>query len=262
MLAKADNHPFAGIAEKLGRADENIVNLHNEILAFFETGKYPVIPNPDDEHWQEAVNYHKNLRVPLRFSVLAGEIVHHLRSCLDHIVWVFSSESARRDHEGILAFPILCEVPNKKKLARYNAQIQGIADPSSVRDLIWQVQPCNRGANIPDDPLCLIHNMDRLDKHRELVIVTSCANLTLPDAKTDIAVKVMEYRQGKTLSTADVAAVSRAIKYDAKVAPQVAFAKFGKWETQFVVPALTHLLNAVDDVAELFAREVSLKPSG
>src|SRR6266704_2774678 len=38
------DHPFAGIAEKLKRADENIVDLHKEILRFFKICKYPVIP--------------------------------------------------------------------------------------------------------------------------------------------------------------------------------------------------------------------------
>ena len=35
-----DDHPFAGIAEKLKRADENIVNLNDEILTFFKLSKY------------------------------------------------------------------------------------------------------------------------------------------------------------------------------------------------------------------------------
>lgn len=248
--------PFNGIMEKLKRADENILSLHDEILAFFKGSRFPVIPDPSDEHWQEAVNYHKALPIPLRFSVLAGEVAHHLRSCLDHIVWVFSSEVARRRHENVLAFPILRELPDAKKLARYNAQIQGIADPGRVRDLIWQWQPCNRGGNALDDPLCIVHDMDRFDKHRELVIVASCANLTFPGTSLDVVNKVMEYRRGKTLSTADVAAVSRAIKHEAKVSPQVAFTKFGTRDTEFVIPALAYLLNSVDKVVESFESEL------
>jgi hypothetical protein len=79
-------HPFAGIAEKLKRADENIVNLNGEISKFFAESEYPVIPKPDDKRWKEALEYHRELKVPKRFSVLGGEIIHHFRSCLDHIV--------------------------------------------------------------------------------------------------------------------------------------------------------------------------------
>lgn len=249
-------HPFDGIANKLARADENIGQLHKEILEFLAASKYPVLPDPDDERWQEAVDYHKNLGVPLRFSVLAGEVVHQLRSCLDHMVWIFSSAAARRDYESVLAFPVLCETPNKKKLARYEAQIQGIANPSRVRDLIWKVQPCRLGADAPNDPLCIVHNMDRFDKHRELVIVTACANLTFPGLRPDVVKTVMGYRKKKTMSREETAAFRRTIKNDAKVTPQVAFPQFGSGETSFVVPSLTHLLNAVTDVVALFAAEL------
>src|ERR1700691_3819144 len=92
-----DNHPFAGIAEKLKRANQNIINLNAEAVGFFEKSKYPVIPDTNSEHWQDAVDYHKQLPIPKRFSVLTGEVVHHLRSCLDHIVWIFSHATARRD---------------------------------------------------------------------------------------------------------------------------------------------------------------------
>src|SRR6266700_1303769 len=101
-----DNHPFAGIAKKLERADENIVNLHNEILRFFKESKYPVIPDVKDKSWQDAVNYHRDLKISKRFSVLAGEVVHHFRSCLDHVVWHFSSDTAKLLHENALEFPV------------------------------------------------------------------------------------------------------------------------------------------------------------
>src|SRR6266481_7650612 len=101
-----ENHPFYGIVEKLKRFDENIGNLHNEIIAFFKGSKYPVLSNPDSKEWQEAVDYHRELVIPKRFSVLSGEIIHHLRSCLDHIVWHFSSAHYRRGHANAIEFPV------------------------------------------------------------------------------------------------------------------------------------------------------------
>ena len=58
-------HPFAGIAEKLKRADENIINLKAEMERFFRECKYPTVPHPNDESWQDAVDYHKTLGTPL-----------------------------------------------------------------------------------------------------------------------------------------------------------------------------------------------------
>lgn len=131
---------FDGVEEKLKRTDENIVNLHNEITAFFDGCKYPVVPNPDSKDWQEAVNYHRALKIPKRFSVLSGEVVHHLRSCLDHIVWHFSSAEARRDHASALEFPIYAEPLTKDSARGYERKIQGITSVR-VRELISQLQP-------------------------------------------------------------------------------------------------------------------------
>jgi|SRR5580693_5135859 hypothetical protein len=253
---KDDKHPFAGIAKKLERADQNIFNLHNEILKFFSDSKYPVIPHPDAEGWQEAVDYHRALGIPKRFSVLSGEIVHHLRSCLDHLVWYFSSPQSRIDNENSIEFPVYREPLTKDQRSRYNRKIEGIAN-SNVIALIDGLQPYHRGNDAINDPICIIHDMDRFDKHRELTIVTACANATFPaGTSTETIRNVMKYRKGETLSTEDFAMAQRAVKNDAKVTPQVAFAQFGNRKDQFVVPALTQLLNAMDSAVDLFAIEV------
>src|SRR5205807_156790 len=255
MWANDPGHPFAGIAEKLKRADQNIVNLHSEIMAFFQSCKYPVIPNTDDKEWQDAVNYHKVLLIPKRFSVLAGEIVHHFRSCLDHIVWIFSDDTAKRLHENALEFPIFRDPLTKDDLRRYERKIQGITN-ARVRALIKQFQPYQRGANAVNDPLCIVHDMDRFDKHRELVIVTSCANAIFSSMPADLMKVVAAYAKTKTVSLDDLRVFQRAVKQDADVTPQIAFAQFGNRKHGLVVPCLAQLLDAVGDVADLFAREL------
>src|ERR1700761_1924172 len=84
------DHPLSGAYEKLHRAEENIEKLELEITRFFEESKYPVISNENDQLFLEAIDYHGNRKIPIRFSVLAGEIVHHLRSSLDHVAWQLS----------------------------------------------------------------------------------------------------------------------------------------------------------------------------
>jgi hypothetical protein len=253
---KDASHPFAGIAEKLKRADENILNLHNEILKFFSESKYPTIPHPDAEGWQEVIDYHRALDIPKRFSVLSGEIVHHLRSCLDHLVWHFSSPQSRIDNENVIEFPVYREPLTKDQRSRYNRKIEGIAS-TNVLALIEALQPYQRGSDAVNDPICIIHNMDRFDKHRELAIVTACANLTFPPGtSTEAILNVMKYRQGETLSAGELVMAHRAVKNEAKVSPQIAFAQFGNRKDQFVVPALKQLLNALDSAVDLFAIEV------
>jgi hypothetical protein len=252
---ESPDHPCNGISEKLKRADENIVNLAVEINLFFQESKYPVIPDPNDKAWQEAVNYHRNLPIPKRFSVLAGEIVHHLRSSLDHIVWIFSDDTSRRLHASAIEFPVLSNPPGKDELRKFNRQIQGVRK-NSVRKLISDLQPYHLGADSINSAVNIVHEMDRFDKHRELVIVTSCANVTFPNITPDLHRVIMSYAKTKTVSPTDLKAFQKAVKNDAKVTPQVAFAKFGKWEGKFVIPSLSQLLDIVIDVTKLFADEL------
>jgi hypothetical protein len=60
----APKHPFAGIAEKLKRADQNVLNLQSEIEGFIQSGKYQVIPNPQGQERQEALAYHRIKVIP------------------------------------------------------------------------------------------------------------------------------------------------------------------------------------------------------
>jgi hypothetical protein len=122
-------HPFSGIAEKLKRADQNIADLNSKIDAFIQGGKYPIIPDPGSESWKEVLDYHKAKPIPLLFSVLAGEIVHHLRSCLDHVVWHFSDSVQRGECQNVIEFPIFSDEPMKKdKLALYARKVQAISN--------------------------------------------------------------------------------------------------------------------------------------
>src|SRR5579872_2188789 len=111
VLPLAISGPFAGIAEKLNRSYENIRNLEAEIARFFQESKYPVLSEDNHKIIPEALEYHAKRRIPLRFSVLSGEIVHHLRSCFDHVVWHFSDAEYRRKHVGWIQFPILRDKP-------------------------------------------------------------------------------------------------------------------------------------------------------
>jgi hypothetical protein len=189
-------HPFAGIHEKLKRADENIVNLKTEIGAFLNEGMYPVIPHPDSTTWQEAVNYHRSKPIPKRFSVLAGEIVHHLRSSLDHIIWHFSDVKSANVQTSI-EFPVFETEPiEKDKIRNYERKIKGIRSPAVLK-LIKDLQPYNAGADAADESLLIVHNMDRFDKHRELVIVHSAVSITVPANMPELIANLELFKQGK-----------------------------------------------------------------
>jgi hypothetical protein len=119
------------------------------------------------------------------------------------------------------------------------------------------MQPHRSGSDAIDHPFCIVHDMDRFDNHRELVLVNSSANIQFPiGTKWEVIFIWTKYDQGKTLSDEELAVLQSAVKDKAKVTPNVAFAQFGKRNEHPVVPALMELRDGIANAVELFALEV------
>jgi hypothetical protein len=246
------SHPFAGITEKLNRSNEDIHNLQAEIARFFQESEYPVLSHDNKKVIPEAVEYHSKREVPLRFSVLAGEVIHHLRSCLDHIVWHFSDPQYRRDHERFIDFPILEERPTPANVfTKYERKIKGIRD-SRVIELIERLQPYNGGVDSPNIFLLAIHKLDIIDKHRALVIVTSTGAFEFP---LDLMDRNLAHERG-TLNDTSFDFVAE-FQSKGKLIPQVAFSDFVWGESEPVVQALGGMHNRVIGVVSQFDKFLS-----
>jgi len=79
-------HPLDGCRAKLDRAKETIESLALEISTF-ESRIPPPFQVTREHRGNEYVFIASGVATaPLRFAVIAGEIVHHMRSCLDHTI--------------------------------------------------------------------------------------------------------------------------------------------------------------------------------
>lgn len=240
-------HPFAGIAEKLKRTDQNIRNLQAEIGIFFQTSKYPVMPEVKDDRIFDALKYHRDRRVPLRFAVLSGEIVHHLRSCLDHILWEFSNEISRKKFVHQIGFPVFKNEPvDEKEVLRYEGKIQGVTN-ADARTLIGNLQPYKTTDAI-DCPLLILHQMDVFDKHRELILVAANAQVNIPGSLYREIVR--DKPQNYEITPKDLAGKLKGNHYDI---PQISFRNFGRRKIQPVIPGLTQLYSYVFKVVDGFS---------
>jgi hypothetical protein len=231
------DNPFDGIAQKLYRSKENIRNLEIEIERFFKDSKYPSLIDENKELVLEALEYHRDRAIPLRFAVLAGEIIHQQRSILDHIVWQFSDPSYRQAHMKWIEFPILEARPAAKDVfTRYERKIKGVTKPI-VRSLIEALQPYNCPDPI-DSAMLIIHNFDVIDKHRELVIVVSTPAIQMP---MEVMQKAIKYQCG----VPGLAPIDFKKEFEAhgEIVPQVAFDEFGRTKAEPIVQALSALQN-------------------
>jgi len=243
---------FEGIKEKLKRSHENVLNLQIEVNRFFEESKYPSLPQDNMKLLAEAMEYHRQRAIPLRFSVLVGEIAHHLRSCLDHIVWQFSSESYRREHLKRIEFPILETRPiDKDSAKRHEGKIKGITN-SGVLDLIEKLQPYN-SPNPIESALLAIHNIDITDKHRELVLCFATGAVEVPpEVAARIVAKYAPRYQKGTLGTAFESEVHQEFQNNAKIVPTISFSNFRGREFEAVMPAIMELNNEIVRIVSRF----------
>jgi len=239
--------PFAGIDEKLERSRTHIENLKVEVDRFFQKSDYPVLPQKDVQLLLKAVKHLEQQKVPLRFSVLAGEIIHHLRSCLDHIAWTFSSEEYRTgENRKFIEFPILQARPRMEhRFTQYERKIKGITHPD-VLATIERLQPYNSPKPL-ETPLFILNDMDITDKHRELVLCIAGGGIAIPP---DVFQRsIMRYMQG-IITEAEGQAE---LQPYAQFVPSIAFRNSGNREPEAILPVLIELHNFIVRVMQRFS---------
>jgi hypothetical protein len=162
----AISHPLAGCWAKIDRAKEQVHDLDTEIATLLNSGIYTIV----GENQFERRRYVFKLlgpAVPPRIAVISGEVIHHLRSCFDHVVWALASKSGLPDTERV-NFPV-CQTHEKFQNAVRSGIIRGV--PRVARSVIEDLQPY-RASDTPNSILQIVHDLDISDKHKLLVVVT------------------------------------------------------------------------------------------
>jgi hypothetical protein len=162
---------------KFARADEHLKALKNEVAAFLQSHPYEIITTNDISAGSLCA------RVIYRHSpsdlllMLIGDVLHNLRSALDHLAWSLAGTHANQRTE----FPIFLD------RTRFHAvNSQGIPDrgsglekvhgmPLPAQTAIESVQPYQKVHGLPEDrePLWLLHQLSIEDKHRTLNLVAA-----------------------------------------------------------------------------------------
>jgi hypothetical protein len=264
-------HLLDGCWAKLNRAEESIAGLDGEATAFFATDPPPF--NIVQEHRGRDYVFlaYGDPEVPLRFAVLAGEIIHHLRSSLDHLVHTLVIQRGSiptRKHQ----FPICSTQENFDKACDKGA-LKYISP--SARRKIAAVQPFTQA--VPQNTvLSVINECDNCDKHRLLVVVTTVVRVG-QEIRVGVSDKVDESadRKGKAPAITNLGDIS-AKKIDKEgveffsirlekpfpeffastnVVPQLAFDKCGHVQLAPVVRTLTGLLAGTRNTIKSFLSE-------
>lgn len=262
------SHLLDGCRAKIERANENIKNLEAEIAAFVDPSNQSVVSHVDPDA-KRCDFVALGQEVPLRFSILIGEIIHHLRSSLDHLVWALVLKRHKTPTFRV-QFPA-CLTAKEFKAAKDRGIINGIS--RSAQAIIERLQPYNTAnwrATVSDQPLRIVHDLDIADKHKLLTVAVSATYIPnklqfsgnmadtqieriIPDKWADRLLRADP--NGTNILTIEFIKMHPDLKVKADFTFQVAFEQFGTREIEPVISGLSHLHNAVVKTIKQFEGE-------
>lgn len=257
------SHPLDGIRFKLQRANESILNLDREIVVFLkaEPKPYRIVGVHRDGGEKYVFIAYGEPRAPLRFAVLAGEIIHHLRSVLDHLVHALVVENG-----GIPLsnnqFPLARTSVEFEKLCS-SGLIKGISKTAKKR--IRAQQPYHDGE--PENTtLRVLHECNILDKHRLLLVVNTVAgignSITIDAQEDGVTITHLDDPQPRQITMDGVELFF--IRFErsafkttehANFTSPIVFQNVGTLHLVPVVPVLTKMFKKVSAVVQEFKVE-------
>jgi hypothetical protein len=146
---------------KLTQAKHHLESIDSEIGDFFHHDPYVTATEANHETGEHLVRLVNMDEPPIQVSLMVGDVLHNLRSALDHIVWERSAPEKRDTNTG---FPLLVKpprgsfdnVPSARGLSKTNRAIVERLQPYKARD----------PDEIFDQPLRVLHDLNITDKHR------------------------------------------------------------------------------------------------
>ena len=161
-----------GIAWKIRRAETHFSELVAGAKVFLaaDPEPYPIVTEDDPES-RDRIYRMEIVRHPpaAEWGVLAGDVIHNLRSALDHLAYALClAHSPSGTPPSGTEFPIFADEDLFDQTARGGGlyKIRGMS--GEVQKAVRQLQPFQHGAAAKSQSLWLLHEMSNIDKHRYL----------------------------------------------------------------------------------------------
>jgi hypothetical protein len=161
-------HPLDGLRFKLGRAQRQVDDLEAEVARFLRRDTYEIAQNFDPETGRVTLRFVVKHHPPAEWSVQIGEIVHNLRSALDHLACQLFLAGGGTDCDHT-QFPILTDSSDEGFRKWMEDRLPGLPEPMFTQ--LREVQPYHAGDEARKDGLAILNRLSNQDKHRLLVPV-------------------------------------------------------------------------------------------
>jgi hypothetical protein len=179
-----------GCRAKIARTDMHLTFLHERVESFVDDGgAYQLETQPDSKTGEIAI-YGEAFGEPHahEWGAIIGDVVHDLRSALDHLVWQLTLDNGHTPPAVIpwnrsdldfkwrrIGFPIYTFVDPRKQSPsgrripwRYKPPDSLWGVRPALRTELQRLQPFNHGQDAPKKPLAILDELWNIDKHRHL----------------------------------------------------------------------------------------------
>lgn len=247
-------HPLDGCFAKIGRARELAYAIERQIEDLMADGHFEVVGENQPQLSRYAF-WVEGRELPLSISVAAGEVIHHLRSALDHVIWALAL-TKKANPSNRIQFPV-ADTPKRFRDAIKLGLLDGV--PQAAHAVIEGFQPYNADP-LENSVLKILHAMDVVDKHRLLVVLTTAMRpalqikvnpkghgfvIRLPDPRTkSIFHRAIENGKEVQWIAYDPGGPDVTVENDFSV--EVCFLEIGTLPPQPLVHTLHFLCNGID----------------
>ena len=244
---------LVGVRAKIERAKKHVGELQIALGAFYQTNPYVVRPEDDANTGDLIYRLCAAASIPIEIPIIVGDVLHNLRSAMDHLVWQLVEANGNAPRERATCFPV-GESPEKHE-SRADRSAKGVCE--EAMNLIADAKPYKGG----DDDLWHVHELNNIDKHRLLLpAATYNQSLDIPTQGGLIALPStipLLFEEGKVLLRITAAARAGGISEQMGGHPQfsfhVALAEPDDIRREPLVPTLIRLCRAVDGLVGRFA---------
>lgn len=240
---------------KVVRAEDHLAYLNRRVRLFEKRQVHRFETESNIDRTEHVVRYYGRPPVPLEWAVVLGEMMFDLRSALDHLAHALVIAGGGTP-TGRTEFPIFRKADDSA-VAR---KLRGAS--GKVLALIESFQPyvTRPGVTPERNPLWVVHELNRLDKHRQLHVVRGFAGQAQFDVPAELVGSTIRmYYQplydGTPVMTIRTGEPHDSVNMQPKVTTEI---QVTETETTPFVPFPTGLRPLIDAVSHVLDR---LEPS-
>jgi hypothetical protein len=249
---------------KIERASQHANALNATVQRWVDDRPYKLSVDVDGETGEQVCRIHIERMPPPEWSVVVGEVVHGLRTALDHAVYALSAPSSGGKPPGGTEFPIFKDEPNFRNTKRPGGlwKIRGLGE--AAEKVVVSVQPFNHAGGEPErHPLWVLQQLSNADKHRSLNLMGTALGLgkLSLEPKGGVVIESSKIRgdgqveDGTELARWSVAVSGEGeVQIDGEIAYGIAFDEAGPAKGEAIESSCDMLGNSVKSIVGMLAK--------